>query len=299
MRSRRVVLAWIGRIRCEVATGVETRTHLPADCRNVSRMSCTGQSERFFTSVNEVLMETSLVKGMNVLSALAHSGEPMGVSSLAEALSLNKSNVHRLLNALVELGYVEQIPSTRKYAPTVRIWELGSAVVDRHPLRRASRPVLREFFGRTGKTVYVAQLMGAEILYIDAIESVIGFRSGTRLGSRTPLGFTAAGKIILAYQPDPELLLREAMELASPEHELDPETVMAELELCRSKGYGTSQSGWTATHNSLAVAIPSASGPPTAALGVTGVPSHLDLRDVGELVSLLSDSSVRIAESLF
>lgn len=243
-------------------------------------------------------METTLVKGLSVLSTLSLADQPLGVSALAEELALNKSNVHRLLNTLIALDYVEQIPSTKKYAPTLKAWELGSLVVGRHPLRRAAKPILREIFAATSRTAFVAALTGSELLYIDAIESATGFRSSTRLGMRTPVGFTAAGKILLAFQPEPEDLLDRAMAQAPERTDIDRAAVLAELPALRAQGYATSLSGWTPTHNSLAVAIPSQSGPPAAALGLSGVPNHLDLQDVGNLVETLADGAVRIAQNL-
>ena len=55
---------------------------------------------------------------------------PLGVTDIAEQLSLDKANAHRTLAALVRLGYVEQDPSTRRYGATVRVVELARSVLD-------------------------------------------------------------------------------------------------------------------------------------------------------------------------
>ena len=53
-------------------------------------------------------MNNTLVKGLQLLELLARSERALGVSDLAAKLALGKSNVHRLLQALVELGYVQK-----------------------------------------------------------------------------------------------------------------------------------------------------------------------------------------------
>ena len=66
---------------------------------------------------------------MSVLEFLARAGGPVRLSTIAEQLNLQKSNVHRLLATLTELGYVVQEPETGRYALTLRMWELGAAVI--------------------------------------------------------------------------------------------------------------------------------------------------------------------------
>ncbi|MEP5718578.1 MAG: helix-turn-helix domain-containing protein, partial [Alphaproteobacteria bacterium] len=51
-------------------------------------------------------MNNTLVNGMALLEVLAHSDRALGVSELAARVDLGKSNAHRLLQTLTELGYV-------------------------------------------------------------------------------------------------------------------------------------------------------------------------------------------------
>jgi DNA-binding IclR family transcriptional regulator len=80
-------------------------------------------------------MNNTLIKGLALLEVLAHSDHPLGVTELAARIGLGKSNVHRLLQALVEQGYVRRDGDGGVYAASIRLWELGSAVLANLDLR--------------------------------------------------------------------------------------------------------------------------------------------------------------------
>ena len=53
-------------------------------------------------------MDKTLLKGLDVLQALAMSDGPRGVSELGRELGLTRSNAHRTLRTLCEAGFVRQ-----------------------------------------------------------------------------------------------------------------------------------------------------------------------------------------------
>src|SRR3954464_1620252 len=105
-------------------------------------------------------METALGKGLRVLEMLSTAGGPARLSHLAAELDLQKSSVHRVLRMLVEAGYVTQDPDTDLYRATLKVWELGSAVVNALPIKQAATTVLHELHRRTGETVSLSILDG-------------------------------------------------------------------------------------------------------------------------------------------
>ena len=82
-------------------------------------------------------MNNTLIKGLGLLEVLAHADRPLGVTELAHRIGIGKSNVHRLLQALVELGYVRRDGDAGSYAASIRLWELGSAVLANLDLKRS------------------------------------------------------------------------------------------------------------------------------------------------------------------
>lgn len=85
-------------------------------------------------------MNDTLTKGLALLETLARSERPLGVTALAERVSMGKSNVHRLLQALVELGYAHRDEDSGTCCASIRIWELGQAVLSNLDLPAIAEP---------------------------------------------------------------------------------------------------------------------------------------------------------------
>jgi len=75
------------------------------------------------------------VKGLRVVETLAKHPHLSGVTELARHLGLTKSNTHRLLQTLVASGYVRNLEQGGRYELTLKLWELGAAIVDRLDLK--------------------------------------------------------------------------------------------------------------------------------------------------------------------
>src|SRR2546430_14803895 len=58
----------------------------------------------------------SVQLALDVLEAIAFSGEELGVTQLADRLKVTKGSVHRHLLTLVERGYLVQNPVTSRYS---------------------------------------------------------------------------------------------------------------------------------------------------------------------------------------
>ena len=119
---------------------------------------------------------------------------------------MNKSAVQRIIATLKETGYVEKAPDTSKYRLTLSIWELGSHVVDRHQARRLVHPVLRFAAQSTGLTAFLTCLSFPFVVYLDKVEGAHGRIHTAEPGSRISMTKTAAGKAILAFLPDSDLI---------------------------------------------------------------------------------------------
>ena len=101
-------------------------------------------------------MNNTLVKGMQILEELADRKETVGVSELALQLGMGKSNVHRTLQALVELGYV--VNEGGSYRASLKMWELGARVIARLDVRQAALPAMHWLLDQSRETVHLSVL---------------------------------------------------------------------------------------------------------------------------------------------
>ena len=150
-------------------------------------------------------MDTTVVKALTVLEALASSAAPLGVTELATKLGLSKSNVHRLLQTLASRGYVTQVD--QRYTVTTRLWELGAMVVSRLDVARVATPVMQRLVAEVDETAHLSilDMAACEVISIHNVESTQPVRAYSRIGQRTPAHCVATGKALLSVQP-PEAL---------------------------------------------------------------------------------------------
>jgi IclR family transcriptional regulator, pca regulon regulatory protein len=143
----------------------------------------------------------SLEYGLGLLRQFTAQQPERGIAELALGMKVSRPTAHRYASTCVELGYLEQ-SRARRYRLTRRCAEPGIAVLETLQPMRAARPILRELRRRTGRTVSLAVLDGAEVLYL---QRLCGFQRGSyRLekglgaGSRLPARDTAAGRALLS-----------------------------------------------------------------------------------------------------
>lgn len=216
-------------------------------------------------------MNNTLRHGLNVLQHLASTTESFAVSGLAEALSLPKSQVHRLLQGLVEDGWVVQDPD-RRYRIGLKPLELSSALLAHLPLRRAALPIVRQLTIDTGYDVILAQLVdGAALVLVGEYASGRQQDPATAVGRRLALHSSACGQLLAGMLPTDEqarLLARAPFPAYSPLTRTTAEAVQAAWTTARRNGVAV-QRGENGIHTaSLAVAVRDEAQRVVAALGI-------------------------------
>jgi DNA-binding IclR family transcriptional regulator len=144
----------------------------------------------------------SVERTLDIVEALSSNKDGIGVTELSKALNLHKSTVHRLLTTLMVRKYVEQDSETGKYRLSVKLFELGNAVLSKLNMRTHAIPYLRELRERCGETVQLSIVDQDEVLFIDVLESSEKIGVKAKIGERSPLYCTAPGKVWLAFLPD-------------------------------------------------------------------------------------------------
>lgn len=164
------------------------------------------------------------------------------VNQVARDMGLSRSTVHRMLATLSHHHFIEQDSMSRAYKPGPVLIDIGLSVVQNMDLRALSNSALTRLRDETGETAHMAALRGAEVVFVDSVESTQTVRTGSRMGWTLPAHATAAGKALLAELSEAELnALYPGGVLPTP----TPRAVstlgqlMVQLEETRRRGYAT------------------------------------------------------------
>jgi DNA-binding IclR family transcriptional regulator len=240
-------------------------------------------------------MDTALGKGLSVLEALAAADGAVRLSRLATDLGMQKSSVHRVLQVLVDAGWVRQDPETEMYSATLKVWELGAGVAAALPVKRAASTVLQELHRSTGETVSLTIRDGDDVVYLDKILAPrpIGFT--TRVGSRIAAPLTVSGRAMLAYEPDARDVLERVAQRLGPDH-FDVEAALGDIARARHDGYLTGRGRTDRGILGMAAAVPGPGDRAAAGLTVSAPVQRLDDRRRDEIIEALLVAAAGLGE---
>jgi IclR family KDG regulon transcriptional repressor len=140
-----------------------------------------------------------VLKVFAILRALSERSET-GISELSVRLAMPKATVHRFLQTLKTLGYVQQAVDSERYGLTMHLFELGAKALRDPDLVELAKPHMQALSDATGETVHLGQLIDSEIIYVHKVDSRHMLGMYSRIGRRAPLHCTAIGKVLMAWE---------------------------------------------------------------------------------------------------
>lgn len=196
--------------------------------------------------------------------------QSMRLTDACAYLGVAHSTAHRLLAMLIQHGFVRQDVS-RAYRPGPMLVEIGLAVVQKMDVRMQAHSFLEALASEFGETVHLVAPEGAQVRYVDAVESDRALRVTARMGQILPAHCTSAGKALLGELSPEQVrelysgkeLVRKTAQSLRTLHEL--ETV---LEKVRKQGYATNREESEEGVGSVAIALVNAAGRPVGAIAV-------------------------------
>src|ERR1035437_1888816 len=134
-----------------------------------------------------------LIKVFRLLEILGDADQPMNLKSLSEKAGINNSTAYRCLAHMEERGWlVRDGQGNYGLGPKLAHSANGCDPVAR--LRAAARPFFWGLSKYTGETVNLATMDGADVVFIDGLESPHEFRMVLKSGLRSVFYRIALGK---------------------------------------------------------------------------------------------------------
>ena len=213
-------------------------------------------------------MDKTAQKALRMIKLFCASPTPRGISELARALSLPKSNVHRLLTTLEAEGYLRRT-ADKTYALTFKLWSLGTMMMSRIDVKTVAPVHMQRLVKATGESSLLAVLDGYDVVYIDKIESEQAIQATTKIGSRIPAYCVSTGKALLAWQSSDFIagLLPKPYTSATIHK---PRAFADQLDLTRKRGYAVNRGEFRLGVAGVGAAIRDRDGRAVAGVGVWG-----------------------------
>ena len=244
-------------------------------------------------------MNNTLIKGLQILEVLARATRPLGVSELAGVAGLGKSAIHRLLQGLVEQGFAQKDDDKGVYWATLKVWELGEAVLSRLDLRRIAEPTLYALREQIRETIHLAVPEGGEVVYVTRLDSPQPIRLSSAVGRRAPAYCVSTGKAILAFTaPAWQEGISRTLVAQTPHTIVDPRKFLDEMAGIRERGYSVSREEWTLGVWGVGAPIRSGNGHVFGAISATGPMERMQETGIEKIAALLMAGASTIAHQL-
>lgn len=239
---------------------------------------------------------------IELLELLAAQGRPQSLAELQAVAPWPKPTLHRMLQQLEAGGLLQREPDGRRYALAARMLRLAEASLSASAQQGVRHAVLKALVADIGESCNLTALSGAEVVYLDRVESAFPLRLELRPGTRVPLHCSASGKLFLAYAPArqrAQLLAGLGFERHTATTLCSATALQAELERVRREDLAVDDQEFV--DGLVCVAVPvrlQARGPVRCALALQAPAARLSLSQALQLAPRLREAAAAVARSL-
>lgn len=224
-----------------------------------------------------------------------------GVSELARDLGADKSLVHRILKALVQVEWSRQVSGSRRYSLGPGFTALGQSEASLFRLVDLADPVITELAERLDETVYLSGRHLDHNVIVLIREGTKEVRAVSSVGRRTLMHCGAAGKVLLAFahpQKRDELLLRQSLERYTPHTITDFVQLRHELEQVRGRGWSFENEEYALGVSGVAAPVLRTDGGLEAAICVRAPSSRLTIEEAARIAPQVLGAAKQISIAL-
>lgn len=224
---------------------------------------------------------SSVRKACRILSELSNPG-PHRLSNIVTNTRLNKATAIRLLETLIQDGFVQRDPVDRSYSLGNEAFVMAAVVSRRAPFPECAHDSVLRLAELSEDAVCLCIPSGGDAVCIDREEGAYPLRASyLNIGRRLPLGVGSHSLALLAWLPEDEIdemMARNKMALMRFPR-LSAERIQQDARAARARGYALSANIVCEGTGGIAVPILGADGRPIAALGATALVNRLVARE--------------------
>ena len=222
-----------------------------------------------------------LQKGLAAIEAFGTSRGALTLTEVADFIGSSRPAARRCLLTLLNLGYAAEDGRYFRLAP--RVLRLGQAYVSSSPLPRTVQPIIEAACERTRESISVAVLDDSEVIVIARALVRRSLSAGLGVGSRLPAYCSANGRVLLSTLSDKDLealLVRMPRPRLTPKTITEPNRILREIRLVRTRGYAINDQEVETGLRTIAIALRDKSGAEIASISQSVADSTSPLDEI-------------------
>lgn len=243
----------------------------------------------------------SVRRALDIFDLMLQQAKPVTMAQIIGELSIPKSTAYELVRTLTEANYLASSGRGGGLFLGRKLLELGMAYRNQVDLLRDGSVVAEELRNETGETVQLSVLEGDLMMVLHKIEGVHPLRIISQIGSRVPVNWAAAGRLLVSDLDDNALArLLSATVKQSPTGKaiVDVKKLIAQIRRFRRQGYATELNEANAHAGCIAAPVLDASGRCVAALSVVVPEQRLAKPNREKLVASVIKAAERLSRQI-
>jgi DNA-binding IclR family transcriptional regulator len=243
----------------------------------------------------------SIKRAFSILEAVARHREGVRLGDLSRAVGLHTSTTFHLVKTMVLLGYLRQMPDTKRYRIGRPLFTLAARALDENEMVTLATPILEDLATASCESCHFAVRSGDEIVVLARTAGNGAFQLAERAGVVRPAHATALGKILLASLSKSQLdrfLERRPLTQFTPKTITDPEILRREMEVVRQSAIAYDDGEFNAEVRCVAVPVRNFTGQVIGAIGISGPVWRLSLHSLEEKSRLVRAAAAKLCAEL-
>ena len=252
-------------------------------------------------SAEDVGGSRSVRRALEIFEFLLQLDAPTTIGEIVTALEIPKSTAYELVRTLSDSGYLE--PGRRGSGIFLgrKLFELGMAYRSKIDLLKDGSQIVEELRDQVGETVQLSVLENDMMLVLVKEEGSQSIRIISRVGSRVPVNWAAAGRLLVSDLDDErlrELLQRSVRPSPTGQAVTDIAKLMGQVRRARKQGYAIEINEANAHAGCVAAPIIDAAGHCVAAISAVAPEQRLGRANRDRLVAAVTAAAQHLSRRL-
>lgn len=243
----------------------------------------------------------SVRRALGIFEFMMARGGPVSIAEIIAELRIPKSTTYDLVNTLAQAGYLAPDGKNRGLFLGHKLFELGMAYRSQVDLLKDGATIVEALRDETGETVQLSVLDDPWMLVLLKEEGVKPLRIISQVGSRVPVNWAAAGRLLVSDFDDDRLrqfLSETVRQSPSGRANTDIDSLFAEVRLYRRRGYATEINEANEHAGCVAAPVIDGDGRCIAAISVVAPEQRLDKDSLARLTAATRDAAARLSHRM-